>query len=281
MHGREPDDMEARRNMEAAQRAYARAGQGGGGAGQVIDPRPPNRSPQLCVLSLPRRPEWRSPAPSSTVVWCVRLDLTAPGFGRRIVPQRQAGSGGQKKLVRSASVSTVDSFFNRSEQAPTSGGVPRAAPRPVTVTAHPASVLSVPVCLVRLSSFASSPQEAELLQLLTSRGHIFSGWLFKKGDFTGFQRRFFVLEGAYVKYYKQNPGDDFAVAPRGVIQLKGSVTTALHKRKNGYPFAFRVELEKTNGDHRPLTGHHHAPPRYRHRVIDCCTQRDAPARVSC
>ena len=36
--------------------------------------------------------------------------------------------------------------------------------------------------------------EAEVLHLLTKRGHAFSGWLWKQGDFTGFQRRFFVLE---------------------------------------------------------------------------------------
>ena len=33
-----------------------------------------------------------------------------------------------------------------------------------------------------------------MLHLLTKRGHAFSGWLWKQGDFTGFQRRFFVLE---------------------------------------------------------------------------------------
>ena len=88
-----------------------------------------------------------------------------------------------RKLVRSASVSVVDSLFTRTE----------------TSQHHDRGQRPMP--------------EAEVLSLLTARGHIYSGYLWKKGDFTGFQRRFFILEGAYVKYHKEDPAM-ILVAPR-------------------------------------------------------------------
>ena len=85
--------------------------------------------------------------------------------------------------------------------------------------------------------------EAEVLDLLTKRGHAFSGWLWKHGDFTGFQRRFFILEGAYVKYFKSDPFDDGTVEPSGMIALRGAAVLEIVSEKTR-PHSFRVELEQ-------------------------------------
>ena len=86
--------------------------------------------------------------------------------------------------------------------------------------------------------------EAEVLDLLTKRGHAFSGWLWKEGDFTGFQRRFFILEGAYVRYFKTDPQGDGTVEPSGAIALRGAVVADVPSPKR--PFSFTVQLEKKN-----------------------------------
>ena len=86
--------------------------------------------------------------------------------------------------------------------------------------------------------------EAEVLDLLTKRGHAFSGWLWKQGDFTGFQRRFFILEGAYVKYFKTDPGGDATAEPSGAIALRGALVAEVPNTKR--PHSFKVQLEQQN-----------------------------------
>eukprot|EP01043_Picozoa_sp_COSAG02_P078624 COSAG02_NODE_17793_length_980_cov_1.842225_2_plen_49_part_01 len=48
------------------------------------------------------------------------------------------------------------------------------------------------ICVQLRCARSVAISEAEVLDLLTKRGHAFSGWLWKEGDFTGFQRRFFI-----------------------------------------------------------------------------------------
>lgn len=100
------------------------------------------------------------------------------------------------------------------------------------------------ICMQLRCERSVAISEAEVLDLLTKRGHAFSGWLWKEGDFTGFQRRFFILEGAYVKYFKTDPEGDTTVEPSGAIALRGALVADVPNSKR--PFSFKVQLEKKN-----------------------------------
>ena len=129
-----------------------------------------------------------------------------------------------RRLKRSASVSVVDSLFSRGKMDAGDGASAGAWGGD------------------RAGDFGRE-REQEVFQLLSAGGHVHSGWLWKQGDFTGFKRRFFALEGPHVIYYEKDPAGDISEQRRGVITLRGAVASSIDRPDTGFHHVFKVDLD--------------------------------------
>jgi hypothetical protein len=78
----------------------------------------------------------------------------------------------------------------------------------------------------------------------------FSGWLHKEGDFgvkNSFQRRFFVLKGIELHYFKEDPAAAENASSQGHISLHNASLREPRSPRPGFPHCVRIDLGHPDG----------------------------------